>query len=102
MSALTPRFWAGPIRYCRYAAREHPAYFWSVVIAGLMPVTFIVAPPIRRALGDEDPVPVPMTYPGALSCPVATRPSQPLFPTRFLVKWSAMCRGRAVPSRLAN
>jgi len=65
MSApVTPRFWAGPLRYCRWAARERPAYFWSVFIGALGPVTLVVVPPIRKALGDEDAPTIPMTYPG--------------------------------------
>ncbi|KAJ9155714.1 hypothetical protein NKR23_g2003 [Pleurostoma richardsiae] len=64
MSApVTPRFWAGPLRYCRWAARERPAYFWSVFIGALGPVTLVVVPPIRKALGDEDAPTIPMTYP---------------------------------------
>ncbi|KAL2161365.1 hypothetical protein VTH06DRAFT_8587 [Thermothelomyces fergusii] len=63
MSGATPRFWAGPLRYCRWAARERPAYFWSVVIGGLGPVTLAVVPPVRRALGDENAPPIPLTYP---------------------------------------
>ncbi|KAL8387168.1 hypothetical protein RB595_010109 [Gaeumannomyces hyphopodioides] len=62
MSA-TPRFWAGPARYIRWAARERPAYFWSVVVGGAGPVTLAVVPPIRRLLGDEDAPVIPMTYP---------------------------------------
>jgi hypothetical protein len=65
MSAITPRFWAGPIRYIRWASREKPAYFWSVVIGTLGPVQMIIVPPIRRYFGDYDAPPIPMTYPGA-------------------------------------
>ncbi|KAK3935611.1 hypothetical protein QBC46DRAFT_397129 [Diplogelasinospora grovesii] len=63
MSAITPRFWAGPIRYCRWAARERPAYFWSVVIGAMGPVMLVTVPPIRKALGDDDAPQIPMTYP---------------------------------------
>lgn len=64
--AAGPRFWATPIRYCRWAARERPALFWSVFIGALGPVSLFTVPPIRRLLGDDDAPPIPLTYPGAL------------------------------------
>ena len=67
MSTLTPRFWAGPIRYLRWASREKPAYFWSVVIGALGPVSMVVVPPVRRAFGDFDAPPIPLTYPSMAS-----------------------------------
>jgi hypothetical protein len=66
MSGTVPRFWATPLRYCRWAARERPGYFWSVVIGALGPVTLVVVPPLRRAVGDYDAKPIPLTYPGML------------------------------------
>ncbi|KAK1768676.1 NADH-ubiquinone oxidoreductase 9.5 kDa subunit [Phialemonium atrogriseum] len=63
MSTALPRFWAGPIRYCRWAAREKPAYFWSIVIGAAGPLSLATVPPIRRAIGDHDAAPIPMTYP---------------------------------------
>lgn len=63
MATLTPRFWAGPMRYMRWASREKPAYFWSVVIGTFGPVSMVVVPPIRRAFGDFDAPPIPLTYP---------------------------------------
>ncbi|KAL2122167.1 hypothetical protein VTJ04DRAFT_2622 [Mycothermus thermophilus] len=63
MSGTVPRFWATPLRYCRWAARERPGYFWSVVIGALGPVTLVVVPPLRRAVGDYDVKPIPLTYP---------------------------------------
>ncbi len=63
MSTITPRFWAGPLRYCRWASRERPVYFWSVVLAAGAPLSFVVAPPLRKLAGDENPPPIPMTYP---------------------------------------
>ncbi|CCF41408.1 NADH-ubiquinone oxidoreductase 9.5 kDa subunit [Colletotrichum higginsianum] len=62
-SAATPRFWAGPIRYCRWASREKPAYFWSVVLGALGPVQLALVPPIRNYLGDYNAPPIPVTYP---------------------------------------
>lgn len=70
MSAATPRFWAGPLRYARWASREKPAYFWSVVIGSLGPVSLFVVPPMRRAFGDFDAPPIPLTYPGTQSSPL--------------------------------
>nr|CDP23782.1 Putative NADH-ubiquinone oxidoreductase 9.5 kDa subunit [Podospora anserina S mat+] len=63
MSGATPRFWATPLKYCRWAARERPSLFWSCVIAGFGPLHLIVVPPVRRALGDYDAPQIPMTYP---------------------------------------
>ncbi len=64
MSAA-PLFWSTPLKYCRWAAREKPALFWSVVIGAAGPLAMPIGPPIRRWLGDVDPAPVPVTYPGA-------------------------------------
>lgn len=64
MSAASPRFWAGPVRYCRWAARERPAYLWSVVIGATGPVILAVVPPVRKMIGDEDAPQIPLTYPG--------------------------------------
>jgi hypothetical protein len=64
MSGATPRFYAGPIRYCRWAAREKPGYFWAVVIGAFGPASLITIPPLRRAMGDHDAAPIPLTYPG--------------------------------------
>ncbi|CEJ90381.1 Putative NADH-ubiquinone oxidoreductase 9.5 kDa subunit [[Torrubiella] hemipterigena] len=62
-AAAAPHFWAAPLRYCAWAARERPAYFWSVVIGGIGPAAMPFAPAIRRAFGDVDPAPIPVTYP---------------------------------------
>ncbi|OIW31034.1 hypothetical protein CONLIGDRAFT_297652 [Coniochaeta ligniaria NRRL 30616] len=63
MASITPRFWAGPLRYLRWASREKPAYFWSVVIGSLGPISMVAVPPIRRAFGDFDAPAIPLTYP---------------------------------------
>ena len=63
MSATTPRFWSTPLKYCRWAARERPALFFSVVIGALGPVTLATVPPLRRLIGDVDAAPIPLTYP---------------------------------------
>ena len=64
MSAA-PFFWSTPFKYCRWAARERPALFWSVVIGAVGPLGLPIVPPIRRYFGDVDPAPIPVTYPGA-------------------------------------
>ncbi|KAK4116973.1 hypothetical protein N656DRAFT_742802 [Canariomyces notabilis] len=61
--STSPRFWATPIRYLRWASRERPAYFWSVAIGACGPLTLAIVPPVRRWLGDEDAPPIPLTYP---------------------------------------
>ncbi|KAI0906359.1 hypothetical protein F4823DRAFT_565866 [Ustulina deusta] len=63
MSNPTPRFWAGPLRYWRWAARERPAYFWSCIIGGSGPVILLTVPPTLKKLGYERAKPIPMTYP---------------------------------------
>ncbi|KAI0138171.1 NADH-ubiquinone oxidoreductase 9.5 kDa subunit [Hypoxylon sp. NC0597] len=63
MANPTPLFWAGPIRYLRWAARERPAFFWSVLIGGAGPLTLATVPPTLRMLGYERAPPIPMTYP---------------------------------------
>lgn len=64
MSAA-PIFWSTPLKYCRWAARERPALFWSVIIGATGPVLMPIVPPIRYYFGDIDAPPVPVTYPGA-------------------------------------
>ncbi|KAG6007381.1 hypothetical protein E4U21_006085 [Claviceps maximensis] len=58
-----PIFWSTPLKYCRWAARERPALFWSVIIGAAGPIAIPIVPPIRRYFGDVDPAPVPVTYP---------------------------------------
>lgn len=64
MSAASPRFWAGPIRYLRWSSREKPAYFWSVVLGALGPISVAVVPPLRNLVGDYNAPPIPVSYPG--------------------------------------
>ncbi|KAI0552397.1 hypothetical protein F4679DRAFT_535466 [Xylaria curta] len=59
----TPAFWAGPLRYWRWAARENPALFYSCVIGGAGPVILLTVPPLLRQFGYERTKPIPMTYP---------------------------------------
>ncbi|KAI0535314.1 hypothetical protein GGR58DRAFT_448106 [Xylaria digitata] len=63
MANPTPRFWAGPLRYWRWSAREKPAFFWSCVIGGAGPVILLTVPPLLKKLGYERAAPIPMTYP---------------------------------------
>jgi hypothetical protein len=59
----TPQFWSTPLRYIRWASYEKPAILYSLIIGSMGPVALFGIPPIRRALGDVDPEPVPLTYP---------------------------------------
>ena len=69
MSAAVPaRFWGSPFRYLRWAAHEKPAIFWACVLGAGGPVSFVVIPPLRRWVGDENPPRIPLTYPGTLFC----------------------------------
>ncbi|KAI0402482.1 hypothetical protein F4802DRAFT_600085 [Xylaria palmicola] len=63
MGNPTPRFWAGPLRYWRWAAREKPAFFWSCIIGGAGPLILATVPPTLKRLGYERARPIPMTYP---------------------------------------
>ncbi|KAL6872553.1 putative NADH-ubiquinone oxidoreductase [Trichoderma longibrachiatum] len=58
-----PLFWSTPLKYCSWAARERPAFFWSVVVGAAGPLLMPIVPPIRHMLGDVDPAPIPVTYP---------------------------------------
>lgn len=61
-----PQFWSTPLRYMRWASHEKPAIFYSIVIGCLGPVSIVTIPPVRRYFGDEDPPPIPLTYPSKL------------------------------------
>ena len=65
MSAY-PRFWAGPLRYLKWSSRERPAYFWSVVIGAVGPISIPITLKIREWVGDENAPRIPVTYPGRL------------------------------------
>ena len=58
-----PQFWSTPFRYLRWAAHEKPAYFAATLLGLSGPVFLATIPPIRHALGDVDPEPIPLTYP---------------------------------------
>jgi hypothetical protein len=64
MSGAPARFWGSPIRYLRWASHEKPAIFFSCVLGGMAPLSFVVIPPLRRYFGDVDPPRLPLTYPG--------------------------------------
>ena len=59
-----PHFWRNPIRYCRWAAHEQPALYYSILIGVSGPVALVVVPPIKRYYGWENRPRVPKTYPG--------------------------------------
>src|SRR5215469_14056606 len=58
-----PFFWSTPFRYMRWAARERPAYFYSIVIGLIGPVMVVTVPSIRHNLGDKPRPPIPQSYP---------------------------------------
>ncbi|KAI5293015.1 hypothetical protein KEM52_005893 [Ascosphaera acerosa] len=60
---VQPQFWSTPLRYLRWASHERPAYFYSCLIGAAGPVCLVGLPPLRRALGDVDPAPIPLSYP---------------------------------------
>lgn len=47
----------------RWAAREKPAYFYSIVIGLIGPVMVVTVPSIRHNLGDKPRPPIPQSYP---------------------------------------
>ncbi|UKZ71191.1 uncharacterized protein TrAtP1_012152 [Trichoderma atroviride] len=63
LTMSAPLFWSTPLKYCSWAARERPAFFWSVVVGAAGPILIPIVPPIRHMLGDVDPAPIPVTYP---------------------------------------
>lgn len=62
-----PQYFQQPLRYMRWASHEKPAIFYSVVIGAGGPLSFVVAPPIRRMFNDGPRERIPLTYPSKLS-----------------------------------
>ena len=58
-----PLFWSTPLRYIRWAAHEKQAILAALCIGVMGPISLATIPPIRHALGDVDPEPIPLTYP---------------------------------------
>ncbi|KAK3167367.1 hypothetical protein OEA41_010494 [Lepraria neglecta] len=58
-----PQFFQQPLRYLRWASHEKPAIFYSFVIGAGGPLSFVVAPPIRRFFNDGPREKIPLTYP---------------------------------------
>ncbi|CAG8604991.1 10166_t:CDS:2 [Paraglomus brasilianum] len=57
-----------PIKYLRYAAREKPSYFWSLVLGIAGPVAVIAVPKIRKDyFGYVPPESWPKSYPRKLA-----------------------------------
>ncbi|KAF2714407.1 hypothetical protein K504DRAFT_2681 [Pleomassaria siparia CBS 279.74] len=63
MSAANPAFFKTPFRYMRWASIHKPAYFYSIMVGLAGPVMVVVAPPVRRYLGDGPRPKIPFTYP---------------------------------------
>ncbi|GAB7343531.1 hypothetical protein MBLNU457_1541t1 [Dothideomycetes sp. NU457] len=57
------QFFQAPGQYIRWASREKPAIFWSIVLGSFGPVIAVAAPPIRHRLGDGPRPRIPLTYP---------------------------------------
>ncbi|GAB7347349.1 hypothetical protein MBLNU459_g4286t1 [Dothideomycetes sp. NU459] len=63
-STMAPvSFWSAPSTYIRWASREKPAIFWSLVIGSVGPVVALTVPPIRARFGDGPRPQIPLTYP---------------------------------------
>jgi len=57
------QFWSNPASYCRWAARTHPAIFYSLIMGAMGPISLLTIPPVRRRLGYENAKPLPIGYP---------------------------------------
>ena len=63
-TAMAPvQFFQSPGQYIRWASREKPAIFWSIVLGSFGPIIATVVPPIRHRLGDGPRPLIPLTYP---------------------------------------
>ncbi|KAF2019775.1 hypothetical protein BU24DRAFT_419400 [Aaosphaeria arxii CBS 175.79] len=72
MSAASPLFWNGPLRYLKWASVNKPAYFYSIIVGCIGPVMVVTVPPIRRYLGEEQIAKIPLTYPSTCEpCPLS-------------------------------
>ncbi|KAF2265330.1 hypothetical protein CC78DRAFT_515501 [Lojkania enalia] len=61
---ISPSFWRQPFRYMKWASINKPAYFYSIVIGCMGPLSVGIVPPLREYFGDQVGRPkVPMTYP---------------------------------------
>jgi hypothetical protein len=57
------QFWSTPGLYIKWAARNKPAIFWSIVVGSVGPVMALVVPPMRARFGDGPRPQIPLTYP---------------------------------------
>ena len=57
------QFWSTPGLYIKWAARNKPAIFWSIVVGSVGPVMALVVPPVRARFGDGPRPQIPLTYP---------------------------------------
>jgi hypothetical protein len=73
----SPQFFQQPLRYLRWASHEKPAIFYSFVIGSGGPLSFFVAPPIRRFFNDGSREKIPLTYPSMLPFESASHYSSP-------------------------
>lgn len=61
------QFWSTPGLYIKWAARNKPAIFWSIVVGSVGPVMALVVPPVRARFGDGPRPQIPLTYPSESS-----------------------------------
>jgi hypothetical protein len=61
------QFWSTPGLYIKWAARNKPAIFWSIVVGSVGPVMALVVPPMRARFGDGPRPQIPLTYPSESS-----------------------------------
>lgn len=67
------QFWSTPGLYVKWAARNKPAIFWSIVVGSVGPVMALVVPPIRARFGDGPRPQIPLTYPSESLSAVSLR-----------------------------
>jgi hypothetical protein len=66
------QFWSTPGLYIKWAARNKPAIFWSIVVGSVGPVMALVVPPMRARFGDGPRPQIPLTYPSESLWPVCS------------------------------
>lgn len=92
------QFWSTPGLYVKWAARNKPAIFWSIVVGSVGPVMALVVPPIRARFGDGPRPQIPLTYPSESFC----SPRSCQAPSANLWMNSAYCSIARRTSRLTH
>lgn len=60
---MSSPFWTSPMKYLKWAAHERPNVFYSLLIGAMGPITLIVVPPVRKAMGIQRVEAAPLSYP---------------------------------------